>query len=177
MGYHTQKGTSKQQLAKAMMTPSEEKTVYQKAAHYCSYQERTEKEVREKLCTLGVESEVGINKIIQALKGECFLDEERYVAAFVRGKFFIKKWGKRKIRAALAKKELDQGLIQKGLEEIQDVDYRQTLYELAVQKQRQLARQHLSQDQQKLSNYLLQKGYEPDIVYQVVQRLLKERTF
>ncbi len=155
------------------MTPAEEKAIYQKAARYCSYQERTEKEVGEKLRTLGIACEVEATKIIQTLKVERFLSEERYVEAFVRGKFFAKKWGKRKLLTALSQKSLDQVLIQKGLDAINDVDYRQALYALANQRKQQLSGTNLGQNQQKLINYLLQKGYEPGLAWEAVQEVLK----
>jgi SOS response regulatory protein OraA/RecX len=37
------------------MIPDKEEILYQKAAHYCGYQERTEKEIQNKLRAWGVE--------------------------------------------------------------------------------------------------------------------------
>ncbi|MEL6606847.1 MAG: hypothetical protein AAFP88_01180, partial [Bacteroidota bacterium] len=57
---------------------------YEKATRYCSYQDRTEKEVRTKLRALGVMQEAEVAQLIQTLKAEKFLDEERYVASLDR---------------------------------------------------------------------------------------------
>ena len=146
--------------------------MYQKAARYCSYQERTEKEVRDKLRALGVQDLAAEEALVQALKADRFLDEARYVAAFVRGKLALKQWGKRKIRAALTQKGLDPALVQAGLATIAAADYRQALQTVAARKRAQLPGIHLRQDQQKLTHYLLQKGYEPELVHEVVQALL-----
>jgi regulatory protein len=150
------------------MVTDQEDSLYRKAAHYCGYQERTEKEVQEKLRVWGVAQEE-VARIIQTLKADRFLDEERYLEAFIRGKFLGKQWGKRKLLVALSKKGLDQILIQKGLDTIETTDYLQTLRYVADRKIAFLAEATSMQKRQKLTNYLLQKGYEPDLVCQIVQ--------
>lgn len=147
---------------------------YEKAARYCSYQDRTEKEVRTKLHALGVTQAAEVTQLIQALKTEKFLDEERYVASFVRGRLIGKQWGKKKIRLALAGKGVESTLIDRELAAIEDADYLQTLREVATKKQQGLAGKDARQDRQKLTNYLLQKGYEYDLVYPTVQELIAE---
>jgi regulatory protein len=157
------------------MTPDKENSVYQKVAHYCGYQERTYKEVQEKLRTWGVEKKSEEERIIQALKVDNFLSEERYVEAFIRGKCLGKQWGKRKIFDALTKKGLDQALIQKGLATIEPADYLQRLRYVADRKKKSLAGATSIQESQKLTNYLLQKGYEPDLVTQTIQELIVQQ--
>jgi regulatory protein len=152
------------------MISDQEDIFYQKATHYCGYQERTEKEVQGKLRTWGVEKKEE-ERIIQTLKADHFLDEERYVEAFIRGKFLGKKWGKRKILDALTEKGLDQALIQKGIATIEPADYLRHLRYLAERKKQSLAGTPLIQARQKVTNYLLQKGYEPDLVIKTVQDL------
>jgi regulatory protein len=155
------------------MISDKEDILYQKATHYCGYQERTEKEVRGKLRTWGVETKAE-ERIIQILKADHFLDEERYVEAFIRGKFLGKQWGKRKILDALTEKGLDQALIQKGIATIEPADYLRHLCYLAERKKQSLAGTPLIQARQKLMNYLLQKGYEPDLVIKTVQDLTRQ---
>lgn len=145
---------------------------YQQAAHYCSYQERTEQEVRAKLQALGIAQQEA-DQVIQALKAENFLNEERYVAAFIRGRFLGKHWGKRKLFVALTKRGVAPALIQKGLASIKEADYLQTLREVATQKKQYLVGADLQQDQQQLMRYLLQKGYEPELVSKTLQELLE----
>jgi regulatory protein len=153
------------------MATDQEDVIYRKAARYCGYQERTEKEVQEKLRAWGVEQKSEEERIIKALRVNRFLDEERYVEAFIRGKFSGKQWGKRKLLAALGKKGLSQALIQQGLAAIETTDYLQTLHRVADRKKKSLAGATSIQKRQKLTNYLLQKGYEPDLVCQTVQEI------
>lgn len=139
---------------------------------YCSYQERTEQEVRKKLQALGMAQKE--DQLIQVLKEENFLNEERYVAAFISGKFQSKHWGKRRISLALTQKGVDPALIHKGLDAIEAADYLQCIRKVAEKKKKLLVAKDPMQVEQRLSSYLLQKGYEPDLVQQTVQGLLKE---
>jgi len=155
------------------MATTKIQTVYSQIARYCSYQERTEKEVQVKLQALGITQAMEQHQLIQTLKNEKFLDDERYVASFIRGRLVHKYWGKRKLQLALASKGIDTALIQKGLAAINDDDYMQGLRKVAVCKIQALAGKDYKQ--QKLTNYLLQKGYEPDLVSQMVQELIVAR--
>ena len=96
------------------------------------------------------------------------------MSSFVRGRLIGKHWGKRKIKLALAGKGVDASLIDKELAAIKEAEYLQTLREVATKKKQGLAGKDPRQDQQKLTNYLLQKGYEPDLVYQTVHELVGE---
>ena len=156
------------------MTTAEQALVYQNAARYCSYQERNIHEVRNKLHALGGSSTEDEAQLIHALQKARFLDEARYAAAFVRGKFFHKKWGKCKISAALRQKYLDPACIDAALAIIADEDYQATIVSLAQQKKQQLLNTDGRQAHRKMMNYLLQKGYEPDRVREVVQALLTQ---
>ncbi|HCM75832.1 MAG TPA: RecX family transcriptional regulator, partial [Cytophagales bacterium] len=68
----------------------------QKIYHYCAYQERSHKEVRNKLYDYGLwGSEV--EDLLTRLITEDFLNEERFAKSFAGGKFRMKKWGRIKI--------------------------------------------------------------------------------
>ena len=150
----------------------EQEVLYQKIACYCSYQERTKKEVMQKLHALGLSSEEVATQMIERLVQERFLDEERYVTAFIRGKFLHKRWGKRKLMAALAQKGISTEYIQAGLATISMTEYRQVIRDLAVQKKQTLLDMDTYQAQQKLTRYLLQKGFELEVVRPIVEELL-----
>jgi regulatory protein len=156
---------------KTSMALDKSDAVYQKAMRYCGYQERTVKEVQEKLRGWGVEGKNEAH-IIQALKEDRFLDEGRYIAAFIRGKFLGKKWGKEKLAAVLTSKGLDQVLVRQGLAMIEDADYLQRLRDVAERRRASLAEASSTEARRKLMNYLFQKGYEFDLVMQVVQEII-----
>lgn len=143
--------------------------VKQKLARYCSYQERHKKEVQQKLATYKELTSAEVQQIIQELIQENFLDEKRYLTAFVNGKFHLNKWGKTKIYHSLAGSGIDPKLIQQSLTQISSQEYEETLRQLAYKKKASLAGQPDRMVQKKLINYLLQKGYEMDIIQAVLE--------
>lgn len=128
--------------------------------HYCAYQERCHKEVMEKLHALGVprsEAETILAVLIQ----EGYLDEERFAIQFAGGKFRMNHWGKRKIEAELRMRGVSPYCIRKGLAEIDEADYLATLEKLA---RNHVKNNHSREARAKTTHYLLQKGYEPDLI-------------
>ena len=107
---------------------------YVKIRHYCDFQERTHQEVKMKLRGYGIAwSDIDIlaSKLIE----EGFLNEERFAAAFVGGRFRIKKWGRKKIELELKKKQVSDTNIKKALrEEISQDDYEKTILYIIEKK-------------------------------------------
>lgn len=108
--------------------------ILSKILKYCAYQERCNLEVKTKLITLGA-AEKQIQEILDYLEKEGFLNEERYARAYVRGKFRINGWGKRKIKAGLMSKGIGNTLISTVMEEeIDPDDYLEKLRETVKNK-------------------------------------------
>lgn len=139
----------------------------QKLRQYCAYQERSHSEVKQKLWDLGVwRSEH--DEIISSLIEDDYLNEERFAKAFAGGKFRMKDWGRKKIYYGLKEKGVGDYIIKRAMKEIDDETYRKTLRELAEKKYNSLkGEQHLVR-KKKTVDYLLQKGYEPELVTAVV---------
>ena len=136
----------------------------QKAKHYCAYQERCHTEVKEKLHALGVPRSEA-ETILASLIEEGYLDEERFAKQFAGGKFRMNHWGKRKIEAELRTRGVSPYCIRKGLAEIPEADYMATLEKLARDH---LKDKHSWEARAKTTNYLLQKGYESDLIARVL---------
>lgn len=144
----------------------------QKVKHFCAYQDRCHSEVKERLGEFGVWGS-DADKILSQLIEENYLNEERFAAAFARGKFRMKQWGRVKITHQLKQKQVSAYCIRKGLTEIDDDEYLQTLDKLATTKVRSLsADKNIFSKKRKLTDYLLQKGYERDLIMQTVNKLL-----
>jgi regulatory protein len=139
----------------------------QKLKHYCAYQERCHQEVKEKLYSYGLHKKE-VEELIAQLIEEDYLNEERYAIQYAGGKFRMKQWGRIKIRYALRQHQVSDYCINKALKQINEADYRQALYKLAGQKFETLKGETNSLAvKQKLTGYLLQKGYETNLVRQV----------
>ena len=137
-----------------------------KLMQYCAYRDRSQKEVEEKLREMRMIPHA-CEQIIIKLMQEDFLNEERFARSFVRGKFRIKKWGRIKIKQELKFKEIGSPLIKIALTEIDEKEYFKTLVELAEKKVVLIKEKDVYKKKQKLSNFLLQKGYESSLVFEV----------
>ena len=120
-------------------------------------------EVSMKLKSWGLVQEV-IDLLIVELIQFNFLNEERYARSFARGKFRIKKWGKLKIRMALKKREVNFKCIDFAMLEIDEKTYLNTLRELLQKKNDILKETNLYKRKMKLINYLVNRGYEYDLI-------------
>jgi len=138
---------------------------------YCAYQDRCRSELLDKLAAYEVPEE-DWEDYLAHLEAERFWDEARYASAFVRGKFYHQQWGCHKIRHALRAKGLPTSLVAQTLSaEIDEDTYRQQAARLAQQKWQTLPRtENRLKRQEKTSRYLLQKGYE----WEVIRSLLDE---
>lgn len=142
----------------------------QKLKHYCTYQERSHYEVKQKLWDWRLRKSEH-DEIIATLIEEDYLNEERFAKAFVGGKFRMKDWGRKKIWHALKEKQVGEYNIKKAMKEIDDEEYKNVLQELAEKKYALLkGEQHLVR-KKKTMDYLLQKGFEVDLVTQVLNQL------
>ena len=135
-----------------------------KIQSFCAYQERCQKEVREKLKSLHTNS-LEAEQIIAELIEENFLNEQRFVSAFARGKFRIKKWGRKKIESKLKFKEVSPFCINKAMREINESDYEKTLEEI-IKKRWKLAKGKGYQKKIFVTRYCISRGYEPDLIWQ-----------
>jgi regulatory protein len=136
----------------------------QKAKHYCSYQERSHGEVKEKLYSLGLWKK-DVEETISQLVEENYLNEERYAIAFAGGKFRVKHWGRTKIKYELQQKKISPYCIKKALKGIDDDDYKKTFLKQAGTKWASLnAEKNIFIKKRKTQDYLLQKGFEYELI-------------
>ncbi|MEO8760999.1 MAG: regulatory protein RecX [Bacteroidia bacterium] len=139
-----------------------------KIRDWCAYQERCQQEVRDKLYEYGLYS-TDVENIIAQLISENFVNEERFAIAFAGGKFRIKKWGRIKIKQELKAKRVSDYCIKKGMAQIEDTEYINTLKRLLTLKAKLITEKNFLKKKQKLVRYALSKGYEQDIVFDVLK--------
>lgn len=142
----------------------------QKIKHYCTYQERCHKEVKEKLYSFGLyknETEIVLSQMIE----ENYLNEERYAIAFAGGKFRLNHWGKIKIGYELKQKGVSEYCINKALDAIGENEYSETLNKLYKEKLRTLKEKNVFSARKKLYAYLSQKGYESNLISGIIKGL------
>ncbi|MBM3442095.1 MAG: RecX family transcriptional regulator [Bacteroidetes bacterium] len=144
--------------------------VLEKMRHYCAYQERCHQEVRARLSTYRL-SATEAEALLAQLIEEGYLNEERFALAWAGGKFRMLQWGRVRIRHELRRKGLGDYNIRKALESIPEAEYQVSLERLARQRWGSIRRGPgtPSQNKRRLANYLLQRGFEPEIVWPTVE--------
>jgi regulatory protein len=150
--------------------PIEPGMVLQKIQYFCSYQERCIRETEEKLRDWTVQKKL-IPGIINQLIEEDYINEERFAKVYAGGKFRVNKWGRQKIGFELKLKGIPQGLIRKGLEEIDEADYRHTLRELILKKRKVIKPEKEMNIREKILTFAQGKGYETELILTSLKEL------
>lgn len=149
----------------------------QKLRHFCGYQERNHEEVKQKLYSFGLDK-AEIESSISILIEENYLNEERYAIAFAGGKFRMKQWGKVKIEYELKAKKVSAYNIKLALKSIEVEDYLQTLNDLTQKKWDSIALEDekLYVKKSKITTYLLQRGFEKQLVAEAIASIVENES-
>ena len=141
----------------------------QKARHYCGYQERSHREAETKLYSFGLRKK-DVEQALSTLIEENYLNEERFAIQYACGHFRLKSWGRLRIRYELKLKQISEYCIKKALAAIDEAEYERTLAKLAGDRAEKLTHEPKEYiRKQKLQQYLLRKGYEPDRIAAVIK--------
>ncbi|WP_426481855.1 regulatory protein RecX [Chryseobacterium sp. R2ACT005] len=142
--------------------------IKQKLVNYCVYQDRCHVEVEQKMREFLLIDEAKEEIILYLLK-ENYLNEERFARSYIRGKFYIKHWGKTKIKMNLKQKQVSERLINSCFDEIDDSDYEKTIrkiFEGYYSKQNGLKEY---QKKTKTIKYLMSKGFEYEKIIDIFE--------
>ena len=134
-----------------------------KMLNYCVYQDRCHYEVEQKMREFLLIPEAK-EEILMYLIQEKYLDEERFVRSYIRGKFYIKHWGSNKIKINLKQKQINDKLIGRCWDEIDDGDYQKQIIEYIEKQSDSINESNLFKKKNKIIKFLLSKGYEYDCI-------------
>jgi regulatory protein len=146
------------------------KTALDRCRRLASKSEICPADLIEKLKHWGIEPEQ-IDKIIDNLTKEKFIDEQRYANAFVKDKTRFNHWGRIKTTAMLKQKRIQQSVINKAFSELDEKDYL-SVFEFEMEKKdRSLKAKPSFERRQKVASYLLSKGFEPELVFDRIKEI------
>lgn len=133
-----------------------------KLLHYCNYQDRCEKEVITKLNSLELDDS-DKRFVLEFLREEGFVNDERYCRSYVKSKLNLKKWGINKIKVSLIAKGVDKEMIDNVLSDIDYDLYKEELVNLIRNKKIEGSDPY--KRRAKLIRYAISKGYSyPEII-------------
>jgi len=148
-------------------------TALKKAQFICARQEKCKSEIRLKLYEWKLDASLH-DWVINSLIQEKFIDESRYTGFYVRDKFRLNMWGRIKIEYELKAKQIPQDLISSELNSIDEVQYYETCKKLLTQKLKSIKSPSSSEVKEKLIRYGYGRGFEPDLLFELAENLLRE---
>lgn len=148
----------------------EYKKALSKCMQMCSRKEYCITDIKQKLYSWELNEE-DIERLIATLQEEKFIDEERFVNAFVNDKFKFNHWGKVKIRYHLKHKQIDENVVNNVLSGLSDAAYEEVIAQEIAKKISKVKANSTYERKAKVVNYLASKGFEPDLVFKYLAEL------
>jgi regulatory protein len=148
------------------------KEAYSKMAQLCSRSEQCSADIRKKMIAWEIMDEL-VDEIIIKLKEEKFIDDERFVKAYVSDKFRLNKWGKIKMRYYLKAKGLNDELIEIGLNEIKDEQYKKVLISILKEKAKKIKSDNKFEKMGQIIRFAQSRGFEPEVIHRYLSEVVK----
>ena len=140
------------------------KEVLAKIARLCSRSEQCSPDIRKKIIAEGIEEDVA-EEMINSLKEENYLNDERFVKAYVADKFKFNKWGKVKMRYYLRLKGLADEIILIGLNEIDPEKYKAVLVKTMKDKAKSVKKKNKFEKMGQVIRFTQNRGFEPELIH------------
>ncbi len=148
------------------------KQAYSKMARLCSRSEQCSTDIRKKIIAFELVSEV-VDEIIEKLKAEKYLNDERYIKAYVADKFRINKWGRVKIRHNLRMKGLSEAMIQNELDEMDEEKYKAVLIKTMKAKAKTVKKKNRFEKMGQIIRFAQTRGFEPELIHRYMNSVLE----
>lgn len=145
---------------------------YSKMAQLCSRSEQCSVDIRKKILAYEIVDEI-VDEIIDKLIAEKFLDDERYVRAYIKDKFRFNKWGKIKMRHYLLAKGLSDNIIQKGLETIDEDKYKTLLIKTMKDKAKSIRGKNKFEKMGQVIRFAQSRGFEPELIHRYMNMAIE----
>lgn len=145
-------------------------TAYEKAAFLCSRSEHCTSEIQEKLKLWGLLAEEA-EPVIEKLKEEKYLNDERFARAYVKDKFRFNHWGKQKIAFMLRSKNISSEIMELAFEEIEDDSYSDELRKILTDKEKSIKAKDKYDKRNKLMRFAMGRGFESSQISAVLKEL------
>lgn len=141
------------------MTEITETEALNRVAAYCSAAEHCRAEIAEKLQRWGIAYDA-IERILDRLEQDKYIDEERFCRAFINDKYRFAKWGKLKIGQALQLKKISSMTYRPFLNEIDEEEYLSILHDLLNSKRKSVRAENEYELNGKLMRFAFSRGFE-----------------
>ena len=112
-------------------------------------------------------------KILESLKADKFVDDNRYSRAFVRDKSRLSGWGGRKISFALRRKKIEQSIIAEAIKELDKTSEAERLLKILTVKAKTIGKEESrAKKTEKLIRFALSRGFDYDQALSAVNKII-----
>ena len=148
--------------------------IKQRAFRLLGRRQHSSSELSRKLWNKDYEQKL-IDGVIENLKKNGYLNDKEFIREFVAEKSRTKSWSIKKIKSELIKRGVASKLIDESLNDRSKEDDFEKAMKLAKKKYELLLKRNLELKElrNKLSSYLISKGFEYELIKQVCNNLLK----
>jgi len=146
----------------------------QRAQQLCSSREYCTSDIAARLEQWGEKDSNAISRIIAKLADDKFIDDKRYSRAFVSDHFRYQKWGRKKISISLKMKKIPEETISSALATIDEEEYRGVLRNIIETHRKSVKAKNRFDLKNKLLRHALAKGYESNLVYEIINSLFED---
>lgn len=153
-----------------MELTKDQNTAYQKAAFICSKSEKCTFEIQEKLKLWELSADDS-ELVIEKLKAEKYIDDERFARAYVKDKFRFNHWGKQKIAHMLRSKNISSDIQELAFEEIEEERYSDHLRKLLTDKAKSTKGKDKYDIRNKLMRFAMGRGFESNQISTVLKEM------
>ncbi len=144
---------------------------YSKMAQLCSRSEQCSVDIRKKIVAYEIVEEI-VDEIIEKLIREKYIDDRRYVRAYVNDKFKMNKWGRIKIRYYLRAKGLSDEVIDEGLGNIDDEKYVSLLIKTMKTKAISIKEKDKFKKMGQVIRFTQNRGFEPELIHRYINQAM-----
>ncbi len=140
-------------------------------AKYCSQAERCVDDVRKKIHAAGLAGDAA-DRIINRLRQEKFIDEQRFCRSFVNDKLKFNHWGRIKIGYELKRRNMDPDTYSDAIDAIDESIYLSVLYHLLKSKKQSVKGRSAQDTFQKLYRFASSRGFESALIIKTLKDIL-----
>jgi len=148
------------------------KEAYSKMARLCSRSEQCSADIRKKIIAYEIVDEI-VDEILDKLIEEKFIDDERFIKAYISDKFKINKWGKIKMRHYLRMKGLSDEVIDNGFNLIDDENYKTILVKTMKSKAKTIKKKNKFEKMAQVIRFTQGRGFEPELIHRYMNLALE----
>ena len=149
---------------------TDETKALKQMANLCARREYCVSDIQTKLMRYDLDRAT-IERIIQQLKKEKYIDELRFTRSFIHDKIHFNKWGKVKIDFALRQKKIPQSIINEAFIEFSDEQLNESLEQLLSVKWKTIKGKTEHDKRTKLIRFGLGRGFEMSNILEFIEKL------